>query len=186
MSNHPLAPEGHDDPQRKTILNLYAAFAVALILTLMPNMVMALVAGIFMIGVLIAAYIIRRKDDPHSLAVNHCTYIIRTIWIGSALSAVLMSIASLIMLNYIDYAAFEPCAQELAGLGLDAANASSAQIWTMTEPCLHNFIESNIRVLMTTGIFTILPILLYFIIRLVKGLTRALKGYRISDPKAWF
>mgnify|MGYP001410192685 CR=1 FL=1 len=182
MSNHPLTPEHDPDPQRKTVLNLYAALAVSIILTFMPNTIMAIVSLVFVIGVLVASYSIRKKAEPESLAENHATYIIRTIWIASFISVITLGIGAVILLNDIDYSAFGGCPIDLEF----AASADYMQLWEVMQPCYDTFITDNWNILIISGAITILPILLYLVIRFVKGLSRAIKGYRIANPKAWF
>lgn len=187
MIEKPPAPQSPHDPHRATVLNLYAAFAVSLILSLMPHGILALLALIFMIGVLIAAYIVRSRVEPETLAENHATYIIRTIWIGSLLAAITTSIGGAIMLSDINYEPFMPCADRLAAQGMDfAANASFAQVWELTSPCFDAFINANLNTLIMAGAITILPVLAYFAVRFVRGLSRAIKGYRLAKPRAWF
>lgn len=172
MIEKPPAPQSPHDPHRATVLNLYAAFAVSLILSLMPHGILALLALIFMIGVLIAAYIVRSRVEPETLAENHATYIIRTIWIGSLLAAITTSIGGAIMLSDINYEPFMPCADRLAAQGMDfAANASFAQVWELTSPCFDAFINANLNTLIMAGAITILPVLAYFAVRFVRGLS---------------
>lgn len=187
MSNHPLTPQSAPDLQKKAVLNLYAAFAVSLILTLVPHMIVGLIALIFALGVLIAAYVMRFQSEKESLIYNHTTYIIRTIWIGSSLSVVTVGLASAFMLGQIDYAPFSSCGETMAAQGMEwAANATYAQVWEFSSPCFNSFITANLKLLIISGAIAILPILLYFIIRFGRGLSRALHGYRLAKPKAWF
>ena len=183
----PPPPANVQHPQRKTILNLDAAFAVSLVLTTIPHGIIAIVALVFMIGVLVASYIIRAKAEPESLIQNHTTYIIRTIWIGSGLAAITTTIGGLIMMNDINYDPFSPCANNLAAQGVEfAANATYTQIWDLASPCFDIFIQANMQPLITAGIITIVPVLIYFAVRFVRGLSRAIKGYRIANPRVWF
>lgn len=187
MTPKPPAPQSPHDPHRKAVLNLYAAFAVSLILSLMPHGIIALLALLFMIGVLITAYIVRARAETDTLAENHATYIIRTIWIGSLLAAITTTIGGIIMLTDIDYGPFAPCADQLAAQGMDfAANATYAQVWELASPCFDPFINANLNILIIAGSITILPILTYFAVRFVRGLSRAIKGYRLAQPRAWF
>lgn len=187
MSQPLLSPEPHDDPEKKKILNLYAAMGISMALTIVPNPMVAIVAGIFFVGVLIAAYFIRSKVEIHGLAGNHCTYIIRTIWIGSFFSIITMTVASFFMLPQIDYTPFQVCADTMMSKG-DAflANASNAQIAELSQPCMNDFINANFNILVYAAIIAGGPILIYFLYRFTKGLSRAIKGYRVPDPKAWF
>lgn len=187
MTDPQLSPQDHEDPEKKKILNLYAAFGISLILSLMPSAVAALVSLIFMLGVLIAAYVIRAKVENHDLAGNHCTYIIRTIWIGSLFSLITIGITSLFMLPQIDYTTFQPCAENLASQSAEfLAGATHAQIMELSQPCMDAFIESNWNTFLMAGIFGVGPILVYFAVRFTRGLLRAVKGYRVADPMTWF
>lgn len=187
MTSANFTPDSGSDPQKKTVLNLYAAFAVSLVLTCVPHMMIALVSLIFALGVLIAAYMVRSRSGADSLAGNHATYIIRTIWTGSLLSVITMAIGSAIMLGRLDYAPFGPCAENMAAQGIDwAANASHAEIWALANPCFDVFIRDNFNILMIAGVVAIVPILLYFGYRITRGVLRATKGYRLQNPKALF
>lgn len=187
MTEKPPAPNSPQDPHRATVLNLYAALAVSLILSMMPHGIIAVLSLFFMIGVLVAAYIVRSKVEPETLAENHATYIIRTIWIGSFLALITTTIGGVIMLSGINYEPFMPCADRLAAQGMEiAANASYIQVWELASPCFDTFINANLSTLMMAGAITILPILIYFAVRFVRGLSRAIKGYRLAKPRAWF
>lgn len=187
MSQPPISPTPHDDPEKKKVLNLYAALGISLMLTFVPSAIVAIVSAIFFVGVLAAAYRIRGKVDDHGLAGNHCTFIIRTIWIGSLFSLVTIALASVFMLPQIDYTPFQACADEVMGKGADyVAGLSQAEIARMSEPCMDDFYNANWNTIIMAGLIAGGPILIYFGMRFAKGLSRALKGYRIADPKAWF
>ncbi len=173
-------------PEQKKIINLYSAFGASLVLTFVPSMMVAGIASVFMIGVLIAAYIIRKKSETGSFAQSHTTFIIRTIYIGSSLAIVSMSAAAYYMLPIIDHSPLGPCVNELSNQGTDfMQNASTAEAMVYLQPCLDRFIALNKAILINAAVIAGAPILLYFFYRLSRGLMRATKGYRISKPKSW-
>lgn len=175
------------DKEKSLVLNLYAAFGISLILTLIPLAVAGIISALFMLGVLIGAYIIRRKSEDHSLSANHCTFLIRTMWIGALFSLITTAIASAFMLPNIDYSPFQPCAEDLAARGQEfLTSATNQQIWDVSQPCMDAFIAENQSDLVMSALVAGGPILIYFIYRFVKGLVRAQKGYRLADPKMWF
>ena len=175
-------PEG-----QKAILNLYAALGVSLILSVLPYPAAAVLSMVFFIGVLVAAYIIRKKVEEHSLVENHSTFIIRTLWIGAFFSLVTTAIATAYMLNGVDYSQFQPCANNLAGKGLEwLENAGMMQVYAVTEPCMDSFLYGNKTLLMNAMIIAGGPIIIYMTYRMAKGVSRAMKGYRLSDAKTWF
>lgn len=173
--------------EKRSVLNLYAALGVSLALTLVPSGIVGLVATIFLIAVLIAAYILRRRYEAEGLAENHMTYIIRTLWISALFSLITLTIGSTYLLNGIDYASFQPCANALAEKGIEFAETATFQeMYALTSPCMDDFIDDNFRRLTIAALITALPILLYMVIRYMRGLSRALRGYRVASPKAWF
>jgi len=174
-------PEG-----QKYILNLYAAFGVSLILSVLPYMSAAILSLVFFLGVLVGSYAVRKKVDEHSLAENHATYIIRTLWISAFISLVTTGLATAYMLGGIDYSTFQPCANKLANNGVEwMENASMMAVYTLMQPCLDNFLGSNKTLLTNAVIIAGGPIVVYMAYRMVKGLSRAMKGYRLSNPKSW-
>lgn len=184
--SEPLPPT-HNDPGKKKVTNLYAMFGVGLVLSLVPSTIVSIVALFFMVAVLVAGYGLRKKSEPESLAENHATYIIRTIWIGTGFSVISVSLAGIYMLSGIDYSAFQPCAETFAGQGAAAIqNPSYEAVWSASEPCFNNFINENFQLLTISALIAAVPILIYFGYRYGKGLSRAMKGYRMMDPKSWF
>lgn len=186
MSQPLLSPEPHDDPEKKKILNLYAAMGISMALTLVPNFTVATVAGIFLMGVLISAYFTRRNVEIHGLAGNHCTYIIRTIVLSAVFSLITMTIASLLILPGIDYSAIEVCANDFANQNLDRmTSVSYGDLFSQSQPCMDEFMNANYQGFVMYAALAGGPILIYFLYRFTKGLSRAIKGYRVPDPKAW-
>lgn len=175
-----------DSYEKKHVLNLYAAFGVSLLVSLVPSVIVALISLAFIIGVLGAAYVLRKRAAPESLMENHALYIIRTIWIATALSLVTLAAGSAYMLPNIDYSAFGTCAAGLAQKGQDyAQTAGFMEIYVAAEPCMKPFLDMNLRLFIITALIAALPVVLYFVIRFVRGLSRAVKGYRIANPKGW-
>lgn len=172
---------------QKTILNLYAVFGVSLILSVLPSVAAAVLSMIFFIGLLVAAYHFRKKADDYGLLDNHTTFIIRTLWISAFLSLITTGIATIYMLGGVNYAPFEPCAQTIANQGIAwLETAQVMEIYGLIEPCLHSFLGANQTLLLNALIIAGGPIMLYMVYRLAKGVNRAMKGYRLADPKSWF
>lgn len=175
-------PEG-----QSAIFNLYAAFGVSIILSVLPYASAALLSFFFFFGVLIAAYIIRGNTEPESLSGNHATFIIRTLWIGAFFSVITMGAATAYMMNGVDYDPFAPCAQKLADQGLVwLEQAGPIQVYGFAMPCMEGFVEANKTLFINSVIIAAGPVLLYMAYRLIKGLSRAIKGYRLAKPRVWF
>ena len=172
--------------EQKPLLNLYAAFGVSLILSVLPYMSAAILSLVFFVGVLIGAYAMRKNSEEFSLMENHTTFMIRTLWIAALLSLITTGVATAYMLGGIDYSTFEPCAQTLANKGTAwIEHAGMMAVYGVIEPCVENFLDFNHTVLMNSLIIAGGPPILYMVYRMAKGLGRAMKGYRLSNPKSW-
>ena len=178
--------ETPDIAGRKAILNLYGALAASLVLSVLPFVAAAVLSTVFFIGVLIAAYAIRKKAQDHSFCENHATYIIRTLWIAALLSLVTIGIAGAYMMGGIDYAPFESCANMLASKGIAwIESASTMAIYAVVAPCIDGFMNGNRVLLLNAVLIAGGPLMAYLAYRLIKGVARAGKGYRLLDAKTW-
>ncbi|HOO80903.1 MAG TPA: hypothetical protein PK513_00175 [Alphaproteobacteria bacterium] len=177
-------PQSHG---RKSVLNLYAALGASLILSVLPSVTAAGLSLVFFLGVLIAAYHMRGKVEEHSLIENHATFIIRTLWIGAFLTLPTMGLATAYMMSGIDYAPFEVCAQALANKGVAwMESAGMMEVYGLVEPCVEGFITENKVLFINAVVIAGAPVVIYMTYRLIKGLSRASKGYRLAKPKGWF
>jgi len=174
------------NPEQKKLYNLYALFGVSLVLCVLPYVSAAVLCLVFFTWLLIAGYIIRGKADEHSLTHNHATYIIRSLWIGALISLITTCAASFYMFGSLDYGTFQPCADTLVGMGAGAVETMGFQeFYTLAQPCIDDFITFNKNTLMVAVGIGAAPPLIYLAYRFIKGVSRATKGYRLADPKAW-
>ncbi len=176
-----------EQKQQKRILNLYGLFGASMIVSVLPYLSAGILSVVFFTALLIMAYMFKNKAEPESLQENHAVYIIRTIWITAFFSLITMTLGTIYMMQGIDYAPFQPCADALAGLGVEAMESTGMQeMYTFIEPCMDDFIGSNHVLLMNTMLIIALPLMVYMGYRLAKGLLRAMKGYRLAKPRSWF
>jgi len=174
------------NPEQKKLYNLYALFGVSLVLCVLPYVSAAILCLVFFTWLLIAGYIIRGKAEEHSLVHNHTTFIIRSLWIGALISLITTCAASFYMFGSLDYAAFQPCADTLVGMGAGAMDSMGfKQFYDLAQPCIHDFIAFNHNTLMVAVGIGAAPPLIYMAYRFIKGVSRATKGYRLADPKSW-
>ena len=187
-----IIPPPHPDPDRKKVLNVYAILGAGLILGFIPTMLAAGLCLLFMLVALIAAYMIRIGSLDDSLAQNHMTYIIRTIWIGSFISIITLSMGIYYMLQVVDNAPLQLCIENImSSPGANAGSINSMMlnqdyVMNLFNPCMNEFLTTNARALMISMGIIVLPIVLYFAVRYFRGLMRALRGYRLSKPEGWF
>ena len=169
----------------KTILRVYGAFAATLIFMLIPHIGMCVIAILLMLGTTIAAYSVRRKAEPDSLAADHMTFIIRTIWIGSGLAAITTALASGYMLATADMVPLQSCSNHAAQTMANTGTQDPAAIQALMQPCIDGFVNGNMGVLTNAVIIAAGVPMLYFAYRLAKGLSRARKGHRLGNVKSW-
>ena len=168
---------------KKSILNLYGLFGVSLILCVLPFVSAAILCVMFFVILLVAAYYMRGKSEEHSLLHNHTTHIIRTIWIGGLVASASTVCASFYMLANIDYQPFEPCASNLQLVGIEQMGFTD--LYNVIESCVDDFISVNRTVLIVAVMIAALAPLGYMGYRFIKGAARAMKGYRLANPKSW-
>lgn len=171
--------------EEKTILRVYGAFAATLIFMLVPHVGMCVIAILLMLGTTIAAYAVRRKAEAHSLAADHMTFIIRTIWIGSGLALITTALASGYMLATADMIPLQSCSDQVAQTIINTGTQDVAVLQAMMQPCINGFIAGNMGVLTNAVIMAAGAPMLYFAYRLAKGLSRARKGHRLGNVKSW-
>ncbi len=175
------------NPETKTIMRVYGAFVAALLLSLAPDPVFAFVALLIFTGVMIAAYMIRKRSEEDSLTENHMTWIIRTIWIVCLFALVTVTAGSFYLWSRIDFTAIQPCAEKAGDLiASQVGEPGTMELLAIIEPCEKAFVQDNRMPLIMATAIAALPLLLYLVLRLTKGIARAAKGYRLADIKSWF
>ena len=176
-----------DTAQKSKAISVYALFGVTIVLTLIPVMAAGFSSLILAITLIIVTYKMRgEKDAAHkTLDESHASYILRSIAGVSILMTITLGLGIVYLLGNIDYAAFEPCAQNLASLGTDPADISNAAVMQLAAPCIDGFIAANKAVLIKSMLITALLPLLYIGWRFVYGVSRALKKQRIDNPYKW-
>lgn len=167
----PLTP-----PQKITAL--YAAYGLCVVMTCLPDMTMQNVAAIMTFILLAALYLLRSKWPEDSLEAHHTTFIIRTIWIWSAFLILGMIGAGMVISQNGDMSALDQLSSDIAN-GMppteDAMNQSAKA-----------YFETNYDLILKTTLMWLSPAQIYAVWRIARGLSRALKGYRLSNIKSWF
>ena len=177
--------QAEQGPDQRKVMQLYAAFGAALLLSVVPFILAAFTSAVLFMGVLIAAHILRAGTEHGSLLENHMTFVIRTIWIGSFLALITMSAASFYLFDRIDHTPLDPCIRSFLSVGQGAFTLDPQALMNIFKGCFHNYIAVNFQTFLISGLIAAVPILLYFIIRYARGLARAAGGYRIAHPEKW-
>ena len=155
------------------VQNIYAAIIAAFVLHFVPDQLVQIIASLVFLGVFIALYVFRRLAEDESLIDNHMTYLIRSIWIGGLFIIIGTIISAAYFIGTIGF-------EEYARLGQQAIEQRDPmEIMTVFESAYPQEIFISVMI-------TFAPGTLYLAFRLAKGLARAIKGYRIAKPTAWF
>jgi len=177
-----------DNKEQKTVVRVYGALCAAILFSVIPTISFAVLALVFFIGILIAAYVIRHKKEEDSLIRNHMSFIIVTLWVGIfILPALTLVAASIYLLPRYNPDPLNPCVQQISDSVL--SNPEAANIVALNEmlmPCMDAFMAANYQLFLISALIAGGPIILYMGYRVFQGLSRALKGYRIAKPKSWF
>jgi uncharacterized membrane protein len=176
----------HVNLEKKNILNVYALFMVSVILSVVPHATAAALSMVFFIVLMVMAYGYRKNCEQHSLQHNHMVYMVRTIWIAGLITSVTMSLAGAYIFTAIDPTAFQPCHMPLLEQGMAAYESGGMDaFYALARPCMSGFLQANYVMLLIASIIAAAPVLAYLAYRLIKGLNRAVNGYRLAEPRAW-
>jgi uncharacterized membrane protein len=159
----PATPAKRDPEQVKTLF-LYGVFVFALILQLMPSLTLQMLSLLIFAFAVVIIYILKHGAVQDGLLHNHATYLARTFWIWSFLMTAGTMIASFLIYQQHDMQAWMGIAQDLLEHETDSTYYKSMAIYFVAGMA---------------------PGLLYLTYRLVKGMHRALNGYRLAKPKSW-
>lgn len=165
------------EPDRPILLKLYGAMAASVILQCLPVPALQLAGMALMTAALAGAYVLRARRAPQSLAHNHLTFLIRTVWIGGLFLAVGFAGACAWFYAVGDHAAIE----NLTAAVLDGARVGPEQV----RAALESYKDANLRLLIIASVFAAAPAVLYVWLRLIRGAARAARGYRMADPARW-
>ena len=159
-----------DNKQQNTLASLYAVLFVLTAASLMPYPNVAVLGTILFLFVFIALYVFKAKAEEGDLLHNHTTYLIRSIWISSLL--LILGIAFFFFAG--DHFVMTQMMEDVAQT---AAMPTEEDLHLLSQ----QYLQDNISILT----LSFAPGLIYFLYRLCKGAARAVKGYRIQNPKGW-
>lgn len=167
------------EKNRTPILIFYAACALTAILCSLPDFGAQNIGYTIIFFLLIVVYIARaRWPKENSFEENHSTYIIRTIWIYSALASFGIVGAGMIIGQNANPDALAPMLDAM-GTGIEPSDAE-AKSWML------QYYADNADLIERTARIWLFPAQIYLVYRTARGAVRAYKNYRISKPKSWF
>ncbi len=154
----------------------YALLGISLPLLFIPTMGVVTLLGA--IGTIIGAawaYRLRRGGD--AMGVTHGTWMVRSVWLSSAVLTLAIVTAGAIISANGDHAAFDAL-----GAAIHDKTASPEQINAATQA----FYEVNGSLIMWATIGCLALPLLYTLARFIKGYRRLKDGQAIDDVRTWW
>lgn len=163
--------------EKSTILQLYAIFVVSLLMGFYPNDMAQLVSFVFLFALVLGVPIYQWRAPEGSLLENHMMYLNRTLWLGSTFF--LLSILAFGLWVYLqsDSTSFFSLFMQIKSGFIITEEDIRA---TFTE-----FLDTNMILLIQASVLCLVPPIAYLGWRIIKPLSRALKGHRMADPRAW-
>lgn len=163
--------------QRAFINILYIMLTAVTVFACTPSIPMQIASFCLALLFLTCAYVYRASDRHDGLVYNHMTYMIGTFWASSAILAVSSLIAGFFVYTGGDNSALEDAVQTLQSGNLD--------VNTFVKSAMDSYKKDNETLLIISSFITLAPTVLYFVYRVANGYSRAMKGYRIANPKSW-
>lgn len=155
-----------NDPHQAKAVALYLFFIVSAILVMSPMMAVSFIALLALLTVMAVVGFIRRDVENDSLLYNHATYISRTFWMWQLL----------LLIGFV-----------LGGYYLSRQFTSMNDILYLAQSLAAGQFDSpEFRMIAMVAAAAFGPGCLYAAYRLLYGLTRAIKGYRVARPKSFF
>lgn len=175
-----------DTSEQKTLNAVYGALAAMTVLSFVPHMTVATIALLLFIIIFIALYVVKSKAHKDGVVENHMIYLIRTLWIVQLIAVITLTVACIYLLPLFDSSALEPCTNKVANMAMSDPNINYQAMSDEIQPCMDQMMADNRTALLNATLIAGIPVLLYLLFRLFKGGSRALKGYRVANPKGWF
>lgn len=176
--NETAAKKDREECAAKRIVNVYAALSASIVAQFIPQITVQLIGVCLFCLVWLATIIMRRLDkDPEGLTKNHMTYLLKTIWVGSLFLTIGTTLGAAYIYNLGDNTVIYDFLNRMR-------TGSLIGVYDI-EGVIKMYMINNSTLIITTAIVSLGPCIVYIIYRLVKGVSRAKKGHRMGNPKAW-
>jgi len=159
---------------------MYFIFFVSFSVTVVPisgASVFALMIGVCTLAVI---YSFRVNAEEDSLLENHTTFIIRTFWRSVLYLLITSFIAMLYLLISVDYGTLAPCIEVLNN---HLERADIKHVPQVIGLCNEIFIETNMINIKIMTFIAFSPILLYLLVRCVKGWALIVQYKMVPEEK---
>jgi hypothetical protein len=164
--------------ERFSILFFYGLCTVLGLIACIPTMSAQNIGVTGILVIVLLAYLKRSFTEEDSLEHHHLSYIIRTIWIYTLFASIGMLGAGWRVWSEGNNAAIDT----LTSMIEQGSPPTEADI----DATVNTYLVDNHNLIMQSMIMWMLPSLLYFAWRIVRGLERGWKNYRVQNIYAWF
>ena len=159
---NPNANKPTKNSDQKTVTAIYAALCASIALQITPSVGLFTFGGLLFLFTWAMIGFLRRGADQHGLLANHMMFLNITLWVFSALTLIITAGVGYYLQTRYNL-------NDLLELAQDYANGNTD--------------GESMHGLRMAVIGAGVPCYGYIVYRLVKGLRRALNGYRIAEPK---
>lgn len=163
--------------EKQKNLVLYIGLLLGVVVGCLPNGPAQGISAILVTGALVFGYVLRAQEKNDTIVAHHATFVIRTIWIWSVFLLVGMFGAGIMVQMSGDMRAID----ELLGRIYSGAFPTIDDIRATTE----SYMADNYDLMLRMTIVWLAPAQVYAVWRVVKGLSRALGGYRVKNVMGW-
>ncbi len=166
--------------ERQKIIVMYIIFFLSFSLALIPVSAASVFAIMICVCTLSTIYSFRMNSEEDSLLENHMTFLIRTFWRANLYLLITSFVGILFLLVSIDYQPLGPCIDTISGT-LQRGNFSLLS--KILGVCNSIFIEKNWFNIKITAFIAFSPVLLYLLVRCVKGWALIIQYKMVPDAK---
>jgi|GEM_PF-3020208 hypothetical protein len=168
----------HQEKPNTVIIFGYGLLIAATLCLFVPLLPVFVTGGLMLSFTWLMAVTLTFGKSPDHLVHNHMTYIARTISTWSTLSFVLACAAGILVSVKADNSVYN---EMLNGRMNGIAYSMQESIDVMM-----NYIKINMGLMIVAGLMCLVPSAGYIAYRITRGLSNALKGQFIGNPKARF
>lgn len=163
--------------EKPLIISVYVGLALVIILSMVPYGYALFLSFVLTILVLAVAYYFAGRAHMGRFIKNHMNYVIRTVWSGIYLSFASVVCCCIYFYIFMSKDSLSECLPAFEAMGMDIYNPEIFKI--VFAPCQNDFLRANVKVFMIALVIAILPVLVYWSVRTVRGISRALAGQEI-------
>ncbi len=154
---------------KSTILQLYFVFIASLIGSFIPNAAAQMLGLILLVSLMVAVPIYGATAPKGSLLRNHMRYLNGTIWTGSTLLAIGFALMCFWLYSKGDLSSYDTFKSQIEnGTMLDEASLTAS-----IEAMLSYFLQTNMGLIVQSGVICLGPPILFIIFRIMKAMARA-------------